>query len=249
MKYFGSKSRIAKQIIPIIQEYIDKGNFDTYIEPFCGGANVIDKIDCKNKIGYDLNKYLIALLNYVKDGGELYSSVDKDLYDKARTAFYNDDNSTFTDWQIGNIGFLASYNGRFYDGGYAKPVYEKTKKGTRYRDYYKEGKDNLLNQAPDLKDVKFINKDYKDIILPDDCLVYCDPPYKNTKKFYIDKNFDYDAFWNKIREWSKDHIVLVSEQEAPNDFVSIWEKDVNRSINVNNKFSATENMFIHKSLT
>lgn len=29
------------------------------------------------------------------------------------------------DWELGNIGFLASYNGRFFDGGYAKPGWEK----------------------------------------------------------------------------------------------------------------------------
>ena len=41
----GSKSRIAKHIVPIIQRYIDENNIDTYVEPFVGGANVIDKIN------------------------------------------------------------------------------------------------------------------------------------------------------------------------------------------------------------
>lgn len=40
----GSKSRIAKDIVPIIQKCIDDNNLETYIEPFVGGANVIDKI-------------------------------------------------------------------------------------------------------------------------------------------------------------------------------------------------------------
>ena len=46
MVYMGSKSRIAKQIVPIIQQCIDDSHSDTYIEPFVGGANVIDKIKC-----------------------------------------------------------------------------------------------------------------------------------------------------------------------------------------------------------
>ena len=45
MKYMGSKSRIKKHIVPIIQELIDKNEIKTYIEPFVGGANVIDNID------------------------------------------------------------------------------------------------------------------------------------------------------------------------------------------------------------
>ena len=59
MKYMGSKSRIAKDIVPIIQSYIDDNNCRLYIEPFVGGGNVIDKIRCEKKIGSDLNKYLI----------------------------------------------------------------------------------------------------------------------------------------------------------------------------------------------
>ena len=108
----GSKSRIAKHIVPIIQRYIDENNIKKYYEPFVGGANIIDKIDCSKKIGSDLNKYLIALLKHVAEGGELYETVDKELYDKARTAFNNGDTSEFEDWQVGNIGFIASYNGR-----------------------------------------------------------------------------------------------------------------------------------------
>ena len=64
----------------------------------------------------------------------------------ARTAFNTGDISGFEDWQIGNIGFSASYNGRWFDGGYAKAGYEKTKNGERYRDYYREAKDNIMNQ-------------------------------------------------------------------------------------------------------
>ena len=66
MNYMGSKSKIAKYICPIIQDYIDRNGVTQYIEPFVGGANVIDKIRCKQKIGSDANKYLIALLSHVQ---------------------------------------------------------------------------------------------------------------------------------------------------------------------------------------
>lgn len=38
MKYLGSKSRIAKDIVPIIQRYIDEVQPVAYLEPFVGGA-------------------------------------------------------------------------------------------------------------------------------------------------------------------------------------------------------------------
>ena len=53
MVYQGSKNRISKYLIPIIEEYIEKYNIDTYIELFCGGCNLIDKVNCKHKIASD----------------------------------------------------------------------------------------------------------------------------------------------------------------------------------------------------
>lgn len=52
MVYMGSKNRLSKDIVPIIQSYID-GGCKGYLEPFVGGANIIDKIKCNNKYGSD----------------------------------------------------------------------------------------------------------------------------------------------------------------------------------------------------
>ena len=246
IKYMGSKSRIAKHIVPIIQKYIDENKPAFYLEPFVGGANVIDKIKCPNKFGSDKNKYLIALLKHVQSGGQVYDSVSKDLYDKARTAFNNGDTSEFEDWEVGNIGFIASYNGRWFDGGYAKAGYEKTKNGLRFRDYYREAKDNLMNQAPNLKGIEFRVCDYKRIIDPCGCVFYCDPPYANTKQYKNAANFDYDEFWQTMRDWSKNNIVIISEQNAPDDFEVIWEQPVSRSIKATDKSISVEKLFKYK---
>ena len=251
MKYMGSKSRIAKQIVPIIQSYIDENNIKIYYECFCGGCNVIDKINCDNKYASDIHRYLIALLKRVQSDGSLYESVSRELYNKARDAVKNVDTSDFEDWQIGNIGFLASYNGRWFDGGYSKPGYEKTKKGERYRDYYKEAKQNLLNQAESLKDIQFNCCDYKNIfnILDnnnDQILIYCDPPYQGTKQYANAKEFDYDEFWETMREWSKKHIVLISEEHSPDDFECIWQQEVSRSIKASDKSKSVEKLFKYK---
>ena len=248
MKYMGSKSRIAKDIVPIIQSYIDNNNIETYVEPFVGGANVIDKIICKDKYGFDKNKYLIALLKGVQENKPLYEEVDKELYDKARTSFNNGDTSEFEDWQIGNIGFIASFNGRWFDGGYAKTGYEKTKNGLRLRNYYQEAKNNIEKQAKDLKNIHFFSTDYiyLDNSKLNNCVIYCDPPYENTKQYSNATNFDYDLFWEIIRSWSKNNIVIISELKAPSDFNCIWEQQVSRSIKAQDKSKATEKLFIYK---
>ena len=51
IKFVGSKNRISKYIAPILQKCIDDNGVTTYYEPFVGGANMIDKIRCENRIG------------------------------------------------------------------------------------------------------------------------------------------------------------------------------------------------------
>ena len=152
MVYMGSKSRVAKYIVPIIQQCINDNNLSVYIEPFAGGMNVVDKIKAPFRIASDKNKYLIALFRHLQNGGELLSEISKELYSDVRANYKTKE---YEDWYVGNIGFLASYNGRWFDGGYAKPGYEKTKYGQRYRDYYREAKNNILAQMPNLNDVVF----------------------------------------------------------------------------------------------
>ena len=65
MKYIGSKNRLSKELKPIIQKYLY--NAKGYIEPFVGGANMIDKIECDNKYGSDIHKELIALLKHIQE--------------------------------------------------------------------------------------------------------------------------------------------------------------------------------------
>lgn len=244
MKYMGSKSRIAKYIVPIIQECIDKNDCKVYLEPFVGGANIIDKIKCKTRIGEDINLYLIALFKWLQNGNELPDSISREEYSKVRS-----DKNNFHDWYVGCIGFLASFNGRFFDGGFARPGYEKTKNGQRYRDYYQESKSNIINQinTSDFNTIVFKHNDYR---LREesfhDCVVYVDPPYQGTKQYANSKVFDYIEFWDIVREWSKRNIVLVSEQNAPDDFKTIWEQSVSRSIKAGDKSSSVEKLFTYE---
>ena len=54
---------------------------------------------------------------------------------------YKNNTDKFPNWYIGLVGFLASYNGRFFDGGYAKPT--PNSKGIM-RNYYDEAKRNYI---------------------------------------------------------------------------------------------------------
>ena len=67
MKYMGSKSRIAKYIVPILQKAIDENKIDSFYDIFCGGCNIIDKIECENLYAFDKKDTLIALLEQAKN--------------------------------------------------------------------------------------------------------------------------------------------------------------------------------------
>lgn len=205
MKYMGSKSRIVDNILPIIQERLRDYNIKTYIEPFCGGANVIDKVQCDIKIASDNQKYLIALLKNVQKVTELPDLLTREHYSEVRECF-NKELNTYPDWYIGAIGFLGSYNGRFYDGGFAKTNYSKSKTTDHIivRNYYKEAKENIIEQIPRLHGIQFQCGDYEELYSDrTDCLFYCDIPYKGVKQYGTSKNFDYDRFWNWAKRMSE----------------------------------------------
>lgn len=78
MKYMGSKARIAKYIVPIIQSYIDISYQKYYLEPFCGGCNVISHIHANKRYAFDKQKYLIALFNNLDKIEQLPDFVTKE---------------------------------------------------------------------------------------------------------------------------------------------------------------------------
>lgn len=238
----GSKSRIAKDIVPIIQKYIDDNNVTNYLEPFVGGANIIDKVKCQNRYGGDISEYLIELYKNLDKVSTLPREVSKEYYSEVRTC-YNNKSNEFSKWYIGAIGFLASYNGRFFDGGYAGIVHTKA---NTVRNYYDEAKRNLEAQIPNLQGVKWDWQDYRKIKETKDFVIYCDIPYKDTKQYNTSKNFDYDTFWQWVRDRSKDNIVIVSECQAPDDFECIWQQEVLRTVDNTKRVSSVEKLFTYR---
>lgn len=237
MKYMGSKNRLSKELAPIIQKYIDESGYNKYLEPFVGGANMIDKIKCEHRFGGDNHKYLIALLKQAaKDASVFPVTVSKEEYNSVKE---NPDN--YPDWYVGLVGFCASYNGKYF-GGYANNV--KTKIGT-VRNYTDESIRNLVKQASDLRSIKFNCCDFRTIKDIKNFVIYCDPPYRDTTKYAVD-DFPYDDFYNWCKEMSKNNIVLISEYNMPDEFECIWQKQVTTSVDNNRKANDDKNNRIEK---
>lgn len=74
---------------------------------------------------------------------------------------------------------MASFNGRFFDGGYSG--HNVVGKNGKARDYIREQIENTMRDVPLLKGVEFYSGSYDELVIPDRSIVYCDIPYKATK--------------------------------------------------------------------
>lgn len=215
MVYMGSKARLAKYIAPIIQSYITPHTVG-YLEPFVGGANMIQHIKHDRRFGSDINKYLIALLKYAQDlSNVLPETILEEEYNKVKN-----NKDSYPDWYVGLIGFCASYSGKFF-GGY--PRDRQTG-----RDLPNEMLRNLKAQIPFLQNVNFKCTEFSKIKPLKGFVIYCDPPYFGTTKYKCD--LDHSIFWDWVRTYSKNNIVLVSEYTAPDDFEIIFEKELTTTL-------------------
>lgn len=218
MQYLGSKNKLSKELLEVFKDYLKEGH--TYYEPFVGGANMIDKIKGHKRIGSDYNSFLIAMWKALQNGWQPPENISKEEYKQIRANI-----SKFDKELVCFVGYLCSFGGKWF-GGYAS--------NSKGDNYCARGKRVLLKQIENLKDVKFIWSDYKDLELEPNSFIYCDPPYENTTK-YKDE-FDHKEFWQWVRDKTKDgHTILVSEYNAPNDFKCIWEKKVKTVLNKNNQ--------------
>ena len=84
------------------------------------------------------------------------------------------------------------------------------------------------------------NNSYENVEIPENSVIYCDIPYRNTNKY---KNeFDYDKFYNWCR--SLKQTVYISEYQMPDDFIESakFQKTCHLSA-TNNKRQTIEKLF------
>ena len=223
MKYMGSKNRIAKHLLPIMLDECEKHGITKWVEPFVGGANMIDKVpDSFERVGYDLNDHVIHALIDIRDNVDsLPDSVGEEEY----KIYKGLPPQNITSW----VRFACSFGGKF-ENGYARD-FRRSVEGVNFSGV---GKRNALKQSPKIQGVDFICDSYENLS-PNNCLIYCDPPYAGTTG-YKTGAFDHDKFFAWCREQAKNNIVFVSEYNAPDDFIEVWQGGVQSS--VNNKYGA-----------
>lgn len=235
----GSKRQIAEQILAIILEGRKDGQY--YVEPFCGGCNTIDKVP-GNRIANDSNPYLIAMWGALSWGWDPPKIIEREHYCEVREC-YNQNTDAYPMHYIGWVGFVGSFNGKFF-GGYSG--HSVTNAAGGIRDRIGEAIHNILAQVPLLDGVQFTNRSYNDMSIPPNSIIYCDPPYAGVTKYAY--TIDHEDFWEWCREKvCEGHKVFISEYSAPDDFVCVWEQKLRVCVNPGIGKQAIEKLFIHKS--
>lgn len=225
MKYMGSKNRIAKHLLPIMLAECEKRGITKWIEPFVGGANMIDKVpDTFERIGYDLNDHCIHALIDIRDNAVgLPDAVNESEY----RSLFGLKPAPISSW----IRFMLSFGGKL-DNGYAR---EKGSDETTFCGY---GKRNALKQSPKIQSVQFICDSYENLDFTN-TLIYCDPPYQGTSG-YKTGAFDHEKFFEWCRGQAKNNIVFVSEYNAPDDFECVWQGEIKTNF-ASSRTKATHN--------
>lgn len=233
----GSKARIAKYILPIILKDRKEGQW--YVEPFVGGANMIDKVD-GNRIGSDSNTAVIDALQFIRDCSTPKNNSEYSELDYMRDAKLARSNCSISG--LSSYALIAFSFGAKWIGGWSRG---KNSKGDQ-RDYVTEQHKASEKQKPLLQSVNFVGCGYSDLDIPQQSIIYCDPPYEGTTKYKDD--FNHDEFWQWCRDKAAEgHQVFISEYNAPDDFECIWSKEIQSGLNTNSTKKGIERLFVFKA--
>ena len=111
-----------------------------------------------------------------------------------------------------------SFGGKF-KGGYAG------RKDHSY-DYVAGAYRSALKQSHQLQGVQLHIKEYSQLDIPKNSIIYCDPPYKKTTGYV--SSFDHEEFYLWcVQKQKEGHEVYISEYEMPSHlFECVWEKEL-----------------------
>ena len=226
MQYMGGKVRQSKGLIQTLKPFINSEV--TYVEPFCGAlsssSRVVRELHPHKVLLNDVNQSLILMLSKCfQDGCDwLPLGITRSEYEWYRR------NQPMNDPLTSFIGFGYTLMGDYY-ASYAPYKAKGAVSGLR----------NKMKWLHNCKEVEFSFGSYDCMGIPDNAVVYCDPPYSKRKVHCFDK-FDEEAFWDWVRQLSKRCAVFVSCYDCPDDFETVYTWGDTAAIKQNSEHTVTK---------
>jgi DNA adenine methylase len=242
--YQGGKARLGRRIHDVIivveDDLLDEDEDNLrYLEPFVGMGGVLKhfgKDDDRDMQASDASPDIVMMWQSIQDGWVPPLECSEKCYNTLKHAKPSAER--------GFIGSVASWGGNWFRK-YRLNYQPKN------RNYLMEGHRSIMNMKPFMYNVEFISARSYDAFKPDNMLIYCDPPYKGNKLGNSDslfRTFDHDKFWDLMRKWSKNNIVIVSESTAPKDFKKIWSAMSSISTSTGRRGKKyKDNLYLYKS--
>ncbi len=237
MRYPGSKARFARAIAGLIEQH--RGDRETYLEPFIGGANSFRVVAPTFRVALagDGQADIAALWQAVAAGWRPPESVTEAEYQAARF------------WPPGALrGFIGSgcsFGGKWF-GGYARGGYMAD--GSP-RNHQAESARAVLAAAPAIRHATIEHRSYESWPVDGGHVVYADPPYAGTLRYAGESGrFDHEQFWKVAESWADTGaVVLVSEQTAPPGWQPALTFDRRTSVALAaDRSMATEHVFMRE---
>lgn len=232
--YVGGKIKLSKYLKPYLENplLLFSNHSKYYYEPFVGGCGSFVRPEgYSHYLGSDIRPYWVAFLNYLLEGNCNIPYCTKEEYYQVKE---NPEN--FPEWYVGFVSVLCSFQGKEW-GGYATP------KTRNYIEASIKSSLMLSDQLKSLPNVSFLNCSYEYVEPLPFSTVYCDPPYLGTTGYGV--NFDHDGFWDWVRKISLKCYVLVSEYQAPKDFITVFEKERKNQLGLKNHSTRVEKLFVY----
>lgn len=231
MQYMGGKTRQGKYIEEQLLKY--KGSCVQYVEPFMGGGSMFARMAPHfpgAALGADVHPDLMMMMwEALQDGWEPPTEV-------AREDWYRIKGEGPSALR-GFVGFGCSFGGRWFEG------YASNGRGD---DFCKAARTGVLRKSAAMREARFLTAPYTALDPGEGTLVYCDPPYADSKPYSGTEKFDTDAFWATVRRWADNGATtLVSEYTAPEWAEEVWSRDATVTLKSDdNGAKAVERLFL-----
>ena len=248
--YWAGKQRIGKDLSKVMLQYIDLFaqcgiTFRGYWECFVGMGGVMrhmigplaSQFPNMQFCGTDNNVAVTNFWSAIRSGWEPPSHITPEQYQ------YLKDTREAKSALHAFVGYSCGFHSEYFKGC---PPPE------RIALYLYRNHKNVRAIQPMMSLANYANRDFFAIApyLPHGFIYYLDPPYKMSGKydrgFMYQAGFDTDKFWRTATALAQHSLVFVSETEAPDDWVVVWEKTWNAVANEHN-YQRVERLFMHQS--
>ena len=255
MPYMGSKSKIADEILALIPDA------DFFVDVFAGGCAMTDAALLSNRfkgiISNDMKGTPAVYESFIKGKKPSYAWVSREDFHRLKS----NDLVIAMCWSFGNN--LGSYAyGKHKEDMLRKvwtAIVDRSESGAEAYQKYKEYKKRLkaierrmdvtsierlqsLEHLQSLERLQSLELDYTDLEIPENAVIYCDPPYKGTNGYQC--GFDHEKFYDWCEKQTAP--VFISEYWMPEErFKCVWSKPLRTSMcSTSNNIKRVEKLWV-----